>query len=683
MLTLQEQQRIEGLEYEIIQLKDEVNHYKFQGSQGWVGNQTIQSGYLQSSNFVQSSSGFRLTADGIIYATGAVISGSITATSGTIGGWSINATSIYTGTEDHAAYTANAGDMTIYSDGADSSVHSFNWYLDTSGNFHARDGDMTGVEISGIPNTTATDISLLTYTHTLVFSASDNDTVAWAAGTITLSNARTFSIDAGNTGNMAALSWIYLDTGVSSTVLQVTTTAATAMGANKIVLAIAQNNADASANATFVVSGGTMGIAITAGSIKTATLSAITADLGSITAGTVTGATLRTSSSNPKFNITSTTFQGINTAGAVVFEVIITGADQGDVIMGDDATGSYAKFDASVPDFKVFADNVPVNTQGTFGGDGTNSALALTSSTTDYDVGAAAVYVRNWTSISITSTAQVTFSNPHANGTTVIWKSQGNVTITSTGSPTIDLRGLGAAGGDAGTPTAAKEPNALLLNANSPIGVAGSGASGGAAGSRYDTPNFYTTTEALLSRRYIALVPGAGGGYAEQVEASATGGDGGRGGGAFLIECAGALNFGASSVINSSGSAGVNGTTATGSNEGSGAGGGGSAGTVAILYNTLTTNAGTITASGGAGGNGATAAGTNGAATGGGGGAGSVAAAGGAGGNVQVNGSAGAGNGGGGGGGGGDNDVGGTAPGTGGAAGGSMSGLVAQNYYFA
>lgn len=298
------------------------------------------------------------------------LAGAVTGTSLTIGGWTVNSTSIYTGTEDHSAYTANAGDITIYSDGSDASIHANKFYIDTTGKFFSTSGAISGVSIASVPNDTSTDISLLDYTHTLVFSASDNDTVAWATGTITMSNGRTFTIDAGNTGNMTALTWIYLDTGTSSTVLQTTTTAATAMGANKIAIAIAQNNADASANATFVVHKGTTGVAITASSIKTATLSAIAADLGTITAGTVTGATLRTSSSNPKFNMTSTAFQGIASDSDVIFEVIISGGDEGDVIMGDDASGSYAKWDNSAGTFKVFGNNVQANVQ-TFTSDGT------------------------------------------------------------------------------------------------------------------------------------------------------------------------------------------------------------------------------------------------------------------------------------------------------------------------
>lgn len=200
------------------------------------------------------SAEFRVTESGALTATSATISGAITATSGAIGGWTINSTSIYTGTEDHSAYTTNAGDLTIYSDGADASIHAFNWYIDTSGNFHTRSGDISGVSITAIPNNTSTDISLLSNTHDLTFSASDLDTVAWTSGTITLSNARTFSISSGNTGNISARTYIYLDPAISSTVLQTTTTVATAHGANKIPLAVAINSTD---KAEFVVFNGT------------------------------------------------------------------------------------------------------------------------------------------------------------------------------------------------------------------------------------------------------------------------------------------------------------------------------------------------------------------------------------------------------------------------------------------
>ena len=91
------------------------------------------------------SAPFRVDEAGLLYAAGATVSGTITATAGNIGGWFIDATSIYTGTEDHSGYTANAGDITLYSDGANSSIHAKNFYIDASGNITAQSVTLTGV----------------------------------------------------------------------------------------------------------------------------------------------------------------------------------------------------------------------------------------------------------------------------------------------------------------------------------------------------------------------------------------------------------------------------------------------------------------------------------------------------------------------------------------------------------
>ena len=61
------------------------------------------------------------------------VTGTITATGGAIGGWSIDTTSIFTGTEDHSGYTANAGDLTIYSNGTVASIHGKEFYIATDG----------------------------------------------------------------------------------------------------------------------------------------------------------------------------------------------------------------------------------------------------------------------------------------------------------------------------------------------------------------------------------------------------------------------------------------------------------------------------------------------------------------------------------------------------------------------
>ena len=72
------------------------------------------------------------------------VAGALKATSATLGNWSVNATSIFTGTEDHSGYTANAGDLTIYSDGSDASIHAKNFYIDTAGSITATSATFTG-----------------------------------------------------------------------------------------------------------------------------------------------------------------------------------------------------------------------------------------------------------------------------------------------------------------------------------------------------------------------------------------------------------------------------------------------------------------------------------------------------------------------------------------------------------
>lgn len=166
-------------------------------------------------------------------------------------------------------------------------------------------GSITTTPISGIPNNSSTDISLLEFTQNLAFTSASATQANWSSGTITLSNGRTFSIVSGNTGTMAALTYIYLDPATSSTILQKTTTFSTAIGANKILIAVAQNNATAASIITYgggqpvldgagqiaalsITAGSIAAGSITAAKINVTQLSAITADMGTLTAGTIT-----------------------------------------------------------------------------------------------------------------------------------------------------------------------------------------------------------------------------------------------------------------------------------------------------------------------------------------------------------------------------------------------------------
>ena len=232
-----------------------------------------------------------------------------------------------------------------------------------------------------------------------------------------------------------------------------------------------------------------------------------------------------------------------------------------------------------------------------FGGTGADGALSIASGTTTIDCANAAYVEKNYTSISITGTGKLAFVNPNANGTIVVLRSQGDVTLTSSTAPMIDMSGMGAPGGNGGVYTGGAGSsgntgtagNGYFLVSNAGGGGSTSVGTGGAA----ITTIIYTTFSQILNR-YFGIFVGAGGGGGSGGYNS-TGGNGGRGGGALVIECAGAWNFTTASGISVAGTVGTNGSG--GSVAGGGGAGGG--GFFLALYNTLTANSGTVTVSGG------------------------------------------------------------------------------------
>jgi hypothetical protein len=282
---------------------------------------------------------------------------------------------------------------------------------------------------------------------------------------------------------------------------------------------------------------------------------------------------------------------------------------------------------------KTDGSNTSWSTAVLFGGTGADGALAISSGTTTIDLASAAYVEKNYTSISITGTGKLAFTNPHANGTLVQLRSQGAVTLTAT-APCIDMTGIGASAGTGGATTGTGTGGTngqFQLDSTGRGGGAGTYNSGSTVtgGGALTSLPFYVIDEPSHARRFFPLFTGAGGGGGGG-GALVTGANGGRGGGALLIECAGAWNFTTALGIDVSGLLGSNGPAA-GVNSGGGGGGGGSGGSCLVLYGTLTANSGTIKKAGGNGGNGSTStAGINQAQ--GGSGAGSFAGAGGTGG---------------------------------------------------
>ena len=172
-------------------------------------------------------------------------------------------------------------------------------------------GGIGGLNINGsviVPGTIGSSSLNLAdrgWIQTCAFSVTDLNTVEWAAGSFIAADGTTYSIGAGNTGNMAAATYVYLDIAVSTTAYQTTTTASTAVGAGKVMIAVAQNGTveptftvfvsgvgGTNLNASSIVTGSITANeiatgAVTAGKISVTSLAAIVADLGAITAGTI------------------------------------------------------------------------------------------------------------------------------------------------------------------------------------------------------------------------------------------------------------------------------------------------------------------------------------------------------------------------------------------------------------
>ena len=115
-------------------------------------------------------------------------------------------------------------------------------------------------------------ISILGWVGNFLFTALSNTKVGWNIGSITLANGTVYTIQAGDTGDMSAVTYIYFDLAVSATALQKTPTAGTAVGANKILVAVAQNVAVGKLATFQAFSGKGNGVLITADNIAANTI---------------------------------------------------------------------------------------------------------------------------------------------------------------------------------------------------------------------------------------------------------------------------------------------------------------------------------------------------------------------------------------------------------------------------
>ena len=558
--------------------------------------------FLRSTNWQPKKSGFTIDGQtGYAEFANVFITGGITATTGTIGGFDIGSDYIRDAANSMglASTVSGSDDVRFWAGNTYANRATAPFRVTEAGAVTASNITITGGSIEGTTTVGVANLNIANrgWIQTSVFSVSDADTVAWGAGTFTAADGTAYSISGGNTGNMAAKTYVYLDTAVSTTVYQTTTTATTAIGAGKVLIATAQNG---TGEAVFSVLAGAGGQNIDASSIVANSITANELSTSIVYAGTIiidTSGNIR--SGQTAFNTGTGWFLG-NDSGTAKLSI------------GNPA-GNFVTWDGS----NLVINGYVQNHKGAFGGDGSDGALAITSGTTTISFASANYIVKNYTSISITGTGKLAFSNKATNGSVAILKSQGAVTITSSTVSCIDLDGMGASGGpgDTGDGDDGSRGNGNL--GTTPGGVGGIHGTLGVPG----TPGAGGVSPLYLGFSTIVgnLVPiylGAGGGAGGAGENNITGGSGGDAGGGLIIECAGALNI--TGTIYARGLVGANGTNGSGAN-GDGAGGGGGAGGVVIIgYNTLTANSSTLTVTGGASGS----VGTGGGGTDGGGGGG-------------------------------------------------------------
>jgi len=250
---------------------------------------------LKSSNFVTGVSGWQIQGDGNVEFNNGVFRGALSATTIDIGG--ADTTSFHVdidGNQWLGAATYAAAPFKVSNTGSL-----------TASSVTITGGSISVSTLNGLIQQTNLNVANRGWSQTCIFSVTDADTVAWATGSLTSADGTVYSIAGADTGNMTAKTYIYLDTAVSITTYQTTTTASTAVGDGKVLVAVAQNGTTEATykvlqeqggeniDAANIVAGSITAneiaaSTITASKMNVTQLSSVAADLGTITAGTVT-----------------------------------------------------------------------------------------------------------------------------------------------------------------------------------------------------------------------------------------------------------------------------------------------------------------------------------------------------------------------------------------------------------
>lgn len=210
-------------------------------------------------------------------------------------------------------------------------------------------GSITSNELGSASVTSAKgNLALRGWTTTTTFSSTSATQVDWTSGTFTASDGTAYSISSGNTGAMGAKTYIYLDIGTSTTAYQVTTTATSAVGDGKILIATAQNNTTES---IFQVFGGPGGLNVDASNIVTGSITA-----NEIAASTITGAKIAATTITAS-NIAANTITASQIAAGTITTTQIAATT---IVAGNIAAGTITT--TQIAALTIVAGNIAANT---------------------------------------------------------------------------------------------------------------------------------------------------------------------------------------------------------------------------------------------------------------------------------------------------------------------------------
>ena len=161
--------------------------------------------------------------------------------------------------------------------------------------------------------------------HDITFTATDYRSFSWAAGDVYYANGTSDSIGGSSSGNLSTNTdyWVSFDPGSPGGGLTITTSVETALENGKVIIAIAHTTSVVDEFCTIIPRWGS-GINIGAQNIVCENLSAISANFGTMTAGTINGVTIQTSATaaaNGGIVLNATTFKLYDSAGEEAVEL--------------------------------------------------------------------------------------------------------------------------------------------------------------------------------------------------------------------------------------------------------------------------------------------------------------------------------------------------------------------------